>query len=924
MFTDGQLGIGLSNPNKVLEMKTRTDQAEIGFRGNADVEIEASSNISIMSQSNQIRFGTNSQKNNIVLKNGKVGINVVTPNETLSVNGDTSIQGNLSMVGDAVVTGNLKLTKDLNINQKINFTNPTQDVFIRSKDNGHIESNAKRWWFNGGDIVSVNILKVATLAPNVGQYLKFEAPLTLDGEINGVKTIGEFVVKNNRISVGGELNPYMRFQVKGEQNTDFTYDTFGIADNARDLVFESDEVNKFIATDSNGSFAFYTGAMSTSNAAVLEISADQNLNLAAYNSSKVGIGIGQNVPEAYLHVGKDSLFRGVIRTSKNIEVDQTAAIVFSNNRISDGNVVGNWDFNNGKLENILSVNSDTITTNLISANDVSANAILSETFESDYVTVNQTMVVKNLDAIGRVTLNKLVVTQGADFAGVITANSFIGNGTRLEDLNATKITSGYLKRERMKLTNLNSIPVVGTDYLESKDLYWKNNGLEIGVADNQVNINAEGIRIDLDDNDEMTISPKTQYSSSNKQNLTIGSKKTGSTVLGQTELDSPTTLTGTIEDYSWNQINLRAKDKIIFEDSAKVGIGNFNPSHALDVSGNIRFSGELRRDNNIIIPTHGTSHYGHLLMVSTPNFVFVSTANWNAAYATGNLITNTKLGEWNAAYATGNLITNTKLGEWNAAYATGNLITNTKLGEWDAAYVTANKITDTQLTYINKWKSIYDRSLNTSSKEDTFNGVINDWATIKGYATTFNNNYPVSGGDIITTTRSEYLNWNTAFDRQSAMVNKSSSTKEYIPKWTDENKWIDSPIYISNSGNRINFDKDGTYREVHFGSKVIAQFDEKDNGTTTTINWKDGNKQKVSANGGITFGTHPDGSFNLILIVKHTGTGPVSISATGKTVKWANGYKRFTNSTGAIDIVACYYSFSESTYFCSLAGDFKN
>ena len=43
------------------------------------------------------------------------------------------------------------------------------------------------------------------LQHQLGQYLKFEAPLTLDGEINGVKTIGEFVVKNNRISVSSPI-----------------------------------------------------------------------------------------------------------------------------------------------------------------------------------------------------------------------------------------------------------------------------------------------------------------------------------------------------------------------------------------------------------------------------------------------------------------------------------------------------------------------------------------------------------------------------------------------------------------------------------------------------------------------------------------------------------------------------------------------
>lgn len=92
--------------------------------------------------------------------------------------------------------------------------------------------------------------------------------------------------------------------------------------------------------------------------------------------------------------------------------------------------------------------------------------------------------------------------------------------------------------------------------------------------------------------------------------------------------------------------------------------------------------------------------------------------------------------------------------------------------------------------------------------------------------------------------------------------------------------------------------------------KKIAYFDEIDNGnsgTSKTIDWTAGNKQKITMTGNCTFTfTAPSGPCNLILRIIQDGTGGRTITL--PTIKWAGGAApTWSTAASKIDILSLYY-----------------
>jgi len=101
-----------------------------------------------------------------------------------------------------------------------------------------------------------------------------------------------------------------------------------------------------------------------------------------------------------------------------------------------------------------------------------------------------------------------------------------------------------------------------------------------------------------------------------------------------------------------------------------------------------------------------------------------------------------------------------------------------------------------------------------------------------------------------------------------------------------------------------------------------AEYDNGDSGAAKTINWKLGNKQKITLNDNCTFTfTNPSGACNLILKVIQDATGSRTVTFPA-SVKWAGGTAP-TLSTGIndIDIVALY--FDGTNYYCMASLDFS-
>lgn len=86
------------------------------------------------------------------------------------------------------------------------------------------------------------------------------------------------------------------------------------------------------------------------------------------------------------------------------------------------------------------------------------------------------------------------------------------------------------------------------------------------------------------------------------------------------------------------------------------------------------------------------------------------------------------------------------------------------------------------------------------------------------------------------------------------------------------------------------------------------EFDNGNSGTTDTIDWGVGNKQKSTLTGNVTYTfTNPAGPTSVILRVVQDGTGSRTVTWPSE-VKWAGGSApTLTTTAGATDIISMYF-----------------
>lgn len=138
-------------------------------------------------------------------------------------------------------------------------------------------------------------------------------------------------------------------------------------------------------------------------------------------------------------------------------------------------------------------------------------------------------------------------------------------------------------------------------------------------------------------------------------------------------------------------------------------------------------------------------------------------------------------------------------------------------------------------------------------------------------------------------------------------------TSGYDTTWV-YGKWIRSPItHDMTFEGTITAEDDVTFgTEVVFNTTATfdAEYDNGNSGTSKTIDWGNGNKQKITLTGNCTFTfTAPDtgvGNFLIRLIQDGTGSRTVTWPA---SVKWpADTAPTLTTTAAAIDIVSLYWT----------------
>lgn len=93
-------------------------------------------------------------------------------------------------------------------------------------------------------------------------------------------------------------------------------------------------------------------------------------------------------------------------------------------------------------------------------------------------------------------------------------------------------------------------------------------------------------------------------------------------------------------------------------------------------------------------------------------------------------------------------------------------------------------------------------------------------------------------------------------------------------------------------------------------------------GSTETLNWNNGNKQRATLDENLTFTfTDPVGPTNLVLFLKQDGAGTNTVTWPA-SVKWAGGTApTISSGASAEDIISCY--FNGTNYYCAEVQNFS-
>ncbi|MCF7812286.1 hypothetical protein K9M59_01640 [Candidatus Gracilibacteria bacterium] len=139
-------------------------------------------------------------------------------------------------------------------------------------------------------------------------------------------------------------------------------------------------------------------------------------------------------------------------------------------------------------------------------------------------------------------------------------------------------------------------------------------------------------------------------------------------------------------------------------------------------------------------------------------------------------------------------------------------------------------------------------------------------------------------------------------------------------------QWTASGSDISYSAGNVGIGTTSPSEKLEVNNTIVftSQYDNGNSGTSKTIDWGNGNKQKLTLTGNATLTfTDPGGAGNFTLVLAQDATGSRTITWPA-SVKWPNGgtAPTLTTAASAIDIISCYFDGS-ATYFCTPSFDFQ-
>jgi hypothetical protein len=112
--------------------------------------------------------------------------------------------------------------------------------------------------------------------------------------------------------------------------------------------------------------------------------------------------------------------------------------------------------------------------------------------------------------------------------------------------------------------------------------------------------------------------------------------------------------------------------------------------------------------------------------------------------------------------------------------------------------------------------------------------------------------------------------------------------------------------------------------DVYVRNTIVfdTEFNVGNSGTTATITWNNGNKQRITMTGNATLTfVAPPGPTNVLIKIIQDATGSRTITWPG-TVRWPSGIAPTLTTTAAgVDILTCYYD--GSLYYCQAGLDFR-
>jgi hypothetical protein len=124
-----------------------------------------------------------------------------------------------------------------------------------------------------------------------------------------------------------------------------------------------------------------------------------------------------------------------------------------------------------------------------------------------------------------------------------------------------------------------------------------------------------------------------------------------------------------------------------------------------------------------------------------------------------------------------------------------------------------------------------------------------------------------------------------------------------------------SPSFTGNVG--IGTTVPGSALQVSNTISFASEYSNGNSGTALTVNWNNGNRQKVTMSGNCTFTfTAPtSGVANVLLELDQNGTGGYT-ATWPSTVFWPGGSApTLSTAANAIDIITCFYN--RTDYYCT-------